>query len=73
MGKVKNQGYEVEVRLNKVLKNGLRLWANMNMTHAKNEILERDEGELLPEYQKKAGKPIGQTYTYVDHGYTDNG
>lgn len=70
LGKVKNQGYEIEVRLNKVLKNGLRLWANMNMTHVKNEILERDEGELLPEYQKRAGKSIGQTYTYVDHGYT---
>lgn len=70
LGKVKNQGYEIEVRLNKVLKNGLRLWANMNMTHAKNEVLERDDGELLPEYQRKAGKPIGQTTTYVEHGYT---
>ena len=70
LGKVKNQGYEIEVRLNKVLKNGLRLWANMNMTHAKNEVLERDDGELLPEYQRKAGKSIGQTTTYVEHGYT---
>lgn len=70
LGKVKNQGYEIEVRLNKVFKNGLRLWANMNMTHAKNEILEGDDGELLPEYRKKAGKSIGQTSTYVDHGYT---
>ena len=69
LGKVTNQGYEIEVRLNKTLKNGVRLWASMNMTHAKNKIEERDEGELLPEYQKRAGKPIGQTYTYVDHGY----
>jgi TonB-linked SusC/RagA family outer membrane protein len=70
LGKVKNSGYEIELRLNKVLENDLRLWANMNMTHARNEIITRDEGELLPEYQKRAGKPIGQTYTYVEHGYT---
>lgn len=69
LGIVKNSGYEVEVRLNKVLKNGLRLWANMNMTHAKDIIVERDDAGLLPDYQKKAGKPIGQTNTYVDKGY----
>lgn len=69
LGKVKNKGYEIELRFNKVLQNNLRLWANMNMTHAKDEILERDDGELLPAYQKQAGKPIGQTNTYVEHGY----
>ena len=25
---------------------------------------------MLPDYQKDAGKSIGQTHTYVDHGYT---
>lgn len=69
LGKVNTNGYEIELRLNKVFRNGLRLWANMNMTHAKDKIIERDEGQLLPGYQKQAGKPIGQTNTYVDHGY----
>lgn len=40
------------------------------MTHAVNEIIEADDPELLPDYQKDAGKSIGQTHTYVDHGYT---
>lgn len=70
LGVVKNKGYELELRFNKVLRTGLRLWANMNMTHAVNEVIEADDGELLPDYQKSAGKPIGQTYSYVDHGYT---
>lgn len=70
MGKVKNHGYELELRINKTLRNSLHLWANMNMTHAVNEIIEADDPELLPDYQKDAGKSIGQTHTYVDHGYT---
>lgn len=70
MGKVKNRGYELELRINKTLRNSLHLWANMNMTHAVNEIIEADDPELLPDYQKDAGKSIGQTHTYVDHGYT---
>lgn len=70
MGKVKNRGYELELRINKTLRNSLHLWANMNMTHAVNEVIEADDPELLPDYLKDAGKSIGQTHTYVDHGYT---
>ena len=69
LGKVENHGYELELRLNKVFRNGLRLWANMNMTHATNKVIERDDAELLPEYQKQAGKVIGQTKSYVEYGY----
>lgn len=70
MGKVKNRGYELELRINKTLRNSLHLWANMNMTHAVNEVIEADDPELLPDYLKDVGKSIGQTHTYVDHGYT---
>ena len=70
LGKVNNRGYELEVRLNKTIKNGMHFWVNANMTHAINEIIEADDPELLPDYQKSATKPIGQTNTYVDHGYT---
>ena len=41
----------------------------MNMTHAVNEIIEADDPELLPTTEG-CGKSIGQTHTYVDHGYT---
>ncbi|MCW3788995.1 SusC/RagA family TonB-linked outer membrane protein [Plebeiibacterium sediminum] len=71
-GEVHTKGYEFELRINKVLSNGLRLWANMNMTHAENEIIERDDPELLPDYQKLAGYSIGQSRLYVDNGYINN-
>jgi hypothetical protein len=38
------------------------------MTHTQNKIVEADNPELLPEYQKTEGKEIGQTYSYVSQG-----
>ena len=72
MGKVKNRGYELELRINKTLRNSLHLWANMNMTHAVNEIIEADDPELLPDYQKDAGKSIGLSHTFVVHGFSQS-
>ncbi len=70
LGKTRTRGYELELRFNKVLKrSGVRLWADLNMTHALTKVVYADDGELLPDYQKSAGKPINQTYTYVDSGF----
>jgi TonB-linked SusC/RagA family outer membrane protein len=71
LGRARTEGYEIELRVNKVLSSGLRLWAEMSMTHAKNEILERDDPALYEDYQKKAGYSIGQTTAYVDAGYVN--
>lgn len=68
LGKVNSKGYELELRLNYSFKNGLHLWANTNMTHAQNKTIFRDDPELLPAYQKKAGYAIGQTTSYIDQG-----
>ncbi|WP_205195350.1 SusC/RagA family TonB-linked outer membrane protein [Chitinophaga sp. Cy-1792] len=68
LGKVKSQGYEIEIHFSKTLKNKLRLWADLNMTHSQNKILEADNPALLPDYQKTEGKEIGQTYSYVSQG-----
>ncbi|NDV80881.1 TonB-dependent receptor [Bacteroides sp. 51] len=69
LGKVRATGYELSVKFNKNIGKNWRVWADMNMTHAKDKILERDDAELLPWYQKLEGKPIGQAYSYIDHGY----
>lgn len=69
VGKVRNKGYEIELRLNKSLSKGVRLWANFAMTHAKDRIIEAEDALLLDDYQKKAGKSIGQAYSYVNSGY----
>jgi TonB-linked SusC/RagA family outer membrane protein len=72
LGEVEVKGYEAELRINKVLPNRLRLWANMSMTHAKNEIIKMEEPQLLPDYQKDAGYSIGQNRAHVDAGFVNS-
>jgi len=60
LGEVKVRGYEIETKLNHRFTSGLRLWANVSMTHAKDEIIFADDPELLPAYQKSEGYQIGQ-------------
>lgn len=72
LGKVRSQGYELQLRINKAVNKNLRLWADLSMTHAKNEILERDDPALYPDYQKNAGYSINQTRAYVDAGYINS-
>lgn len=69
LGKASGKGYEAELRLNQVFKNGLRVWANISVTHAKSLQIFRDDAELLDDYRKNAGFAIGQTRSYQDYGY----
>lgn len=69
LGKVKAKGYEFELHLNKSLSESFRLFADFNMTHTQNTVIEQDDGELMPEYQKNAGKSVGQAYSYFGAGY----
>jgi len=69
VGKVRNKGYELELRISKPLSRNLRVWANFSMTHAKDKIIEADDPQLLDDYLKRAGKQIGQAYSYVSGGY----
>jgi TonB-linked SusC/RagA family outer membrane protein len=68
LGKVNSKGYELELRLSYVFRRGVRIWANMNMTHAENKTIFRDDAQLTPAYQKQAGYAIGQTTSYIDYG-----
>ena len=72
LGKAETTGYEFEVRLNKKLANGIRLWVNFNMTHAKNKIIVKDDPALYPSYLKQAGYSIGQYRSYISSGYVNN-
>lgn len=72
LGEVKNQGFELTLNLNQRFDNGLRLWTEMNITHAENEVIERDDPELTPEYQKQAGYSVGQARTHIDNGFYDS-
>ena len=68
-GKMKNSGFEIELRFNKVLNNGMRFWANTNYTYAHNEIIEKDDPELIPAYRKAKGYSQGQYTSFIDNGY----
>lgn len=72
LGRVKTHGYELELRFNKRIGKDWRLWANTNMTHAVNKILDADNPELLPSYQKGEGFAINQDHAYLNNGYASN-
>lgn len=72
LGIVENNGYEVEFKVNKRINQNLRLWGDLNFTHAKDKVIEGDSPILLPEYQNLKGKQISQTYSYVSSGYYNN-
>ncbi|MBR1687931.1 MAG: TonB-dependent receptor [Prevotella sp.] len=69
LGEVKTHGYELTLRFNKVIRNGMRFWADLNMTHAENEVIVKDDQPLLPAYRKEAGYAIGQGRAFIDKGY----
>lgn len=69
LGKVNSQGYELELHFNYQASKQTRVWADLNMTHTKNKIIEADNPALLPAYQKSEGMQIGQTYSYVSQGF----
>ena len=69
LGRVRAKGYELELRVNKQFANSLRLWGNFNMTHSENIILQKDDPQMRPSYQKDAGYAIGQYKSHIDAGY----
>ena len=72
LGRVRAKGYELELRVNKQFANSLRLWGNFNMTHSENIILQKDDPQMRPSYQKDAGYAIGQYKSHIDAGYLQN-
>lgn len=69
LGKVRNKGFELVLNLDHTFANDLHLWSEINVTHAKNTVIEGDNPSLLPEYQKTNNKAIGQAYSPVSSGY----
>lgn len=69
IGKVKGKGYEVELHFNKRLPNSWRVWTDVAFTKATNVIVEADDPQLKPAYQKLAGYPIDQYRSNLTNGY----
>jgi len=59
-GEVEVRGFEIVLGANHTFGNGLNIFGNFNFTQAKDVVIDREDPELRPFYQKAAGYTIGQ-------------
>lgn len=59
-GEVEVRGYEISIGANHTFGNGLNVFGNLNFTQAKDIVIDREDPEFRPFYQKSAGYTIGQ-------------
>ncbi|MFD2034724.1 SusC/RagA family TonB-linked outer membrane protein [Belliella marina] len=69
LGEVMTQGFELQLGTERKFSSGLRLWADIAVTHATDQVIFRDDPELLPAYQKQAGFQLGQTRSHITNGF----
>ncbi|MCF8379607.1 MAG: SusC/RagA family TonB-linked outer membrane protein [Bacteroidales bacterium] len=72
LGETKSQGYEIEVKLSKQFESGVHLFGGISYTHVTDEVLKREEPELLPDYRKDVGYAIGQPRPINNTGVIQN-
>ena len=64
-GKVKVRGYELVLGANHQFNRDFKVWGNFSLTDARDEILYKEDPELMPFYRKAEGYPIGQTRSAI--------
>lgn len=72
IGETKDHGYEIEAGFNKTTSFGLRYYINLSLSYSKNTVVYMEDPELTPDYQKKAGFPIGQQRSTLSSGLINN-
>ena len=68
LGKVDNQGYEIEATWNQAFKN-ISYWISGNISYAKNKIVFQDEVEPNEPYMWRTGQSVGSRFGYVAEGF----
>lgn len=68
-GKVLNQGLEAELRIMKQVSRDFSFFANLQVTYAKNKVLENDQPTPKFAYQDLRGYEIGYSLGYKSLGY----
>ena len=69
LGRVVNEGYEIELGWNDRVNQDFRYWINGNYSFARNEIKEMDEPEQPYKYRMQTGMSVGQIWGYQQEGY----
>ncbi len=67
LGELKSSGWEFELNFSKARPKS-RMWAKFNVARMHNEVIERDDPELTPDYQKNAGFSLGQQRSQISTG-----
>lgn len=66
LGKLKKQGFELEVEFNKTTPIELNYWVKGIFGYNENRIIFKDDPPYGPEYTKDAGKPLGAQLNGVE-------
>lgn len=66
LGEVESHGYEIDMSYNHTTRSKLNLNSRFTMGYAIDKILERDDPELKPDYQKLEGHQIFQIVDYYN-------
>ena len=69
MGKVKNQGYEIEITWNDRIGDDFHYNINANVSYSKNKIIFQDEVEPNEPYLWRTGREVGAQFGYVVDGF----
>jgi TonB-linked SusC/RagA family outer membrane protein len=67
-GEVEVRGFEIVLSANHTFANGLNIFGNVNFNQVKDLVIDREDPELRPFYQKAAGYPIGQPRSAIPGG-----
>lgn len=68
MGKVNNQGYELDLEWNDKIRD-FSYFVNANMSYSKNKIIYQDEVEPNEPYMWRTGNEVGARFGYVEQGF----
>ncbi len=71
VGKVKNQGFEVQVKWNDQLNDNFRYWATANLSYSKNKIVFMNEVAQNEEWMSQTGRRVGARSMYKFWGFYD--
>ncbi len=66
IGKTKERGWELELKYRDKTSFNLNYYATAAVSYAKDEVVYAEDPFLLPDYQKKEGHQIGQTFSYLN-------
>ena len=69
LGTVKNSGFELELKWNDRIGNDIRYHIGFMFSHARNEILDMNEPDIMTDYRKSEGHPINQYFGLISEGF----